>query len=569
MGADLIERPWLTHYEAGIPRTISYPDAPLYQFLTDSARRFPDRAALHFYGRQLSYRRLNELTDRFAEALIGLGVRKGDRVALMLPNVPQSVIGYFGILKAGAYVVPINPLYVSGEIAHQVTDSGAETIVALDQFYPRIRDAMTSSPLKRVILTRVQDYLPWLKRLLYPLKTGRSVEPVKRSPPIHDFQELVRSASGHVAIAPPSPDDVAILQYTGGTTGVPKGVTLTHRNLVANAIQCRTWLQELREGDERFMGVLPFFHVYGMTTCQNTAMLIGASIVLLPRFQADEVLKAIVSHRVTAFPGIPAMYHALNNHPRVGDYDLTSIRLCISGAGPLFTEVQERFEKLTGARLVEGYGLTEASPVTHCNPIVGRRNARCIGLPIPDTDARIVDMETGQRVLPHGEIGELQVKGPQAMRGYWRHEAETAAMLKEGWLCTGDLASMDAEGFFYIQDRKKDMIKSGGENVYPREVDEVLSRHPKVKEACVIGIPQDLRGEKIKAFVVLKDGDRATAAEILEYCRQHLAKFKVPKQVEFRTELPKTLIGKVLRRALLEEELKRAAAPPSDRETVS
>ena len=569
MGADLIERPWLTHYEAGIPRTISYPDAPLYQFLTDSARRFPDRAALHFYGRQLSYRRLNELTDRFAEALIGLGVRKGDRVALMLPNVPQSVIGYFGILKAGAYVVPINPLYVSGEIAHQVTDSGAETIVALDQFYPRIRDAMTSSPLKRVILTRVQDYLPWLKRLLYLLKTGRSVEPVKRSPPIHDFQELVRSASGHVAIAPPSPDDVAILQYTGGTTGVPKGVTLTHRNLVANAIQCRTWLQELREGDERFMGVLPFFHVYGMTTCQNTAMLIGASIVLLPRFQADEVLKAIVSHRVTAFPGIPAMYHALNNHPKVGDYDLTSIRLCISGAGPLFTEVQERFEKLTGARLVEGYGLTEASPVTHCNPIVGRRNARCIGLPIPDTDARIVDMETGQRVLPHGEIGELQVKGPQAMRGYWRHEAETAAMLKEGWLCTGDLASMDAEGFFYIQDRKKDMIKSGGENVYPREVDEVLSRHPKVKEACVIGIPQDLRGEKIKAFVVLKDGDRATAAEILEYCRQHLAKFKVPKQVEFRTELPKTLIGKVLRRALLEEELKRAAAPPSDRETVS
>ena len=263
------------------------------------------------------------------------------------------------------------------------------------------------------------------------------------------------------------------------------------------------------------------------------------------------------------------MYHALNNHPKVGDYDLTSIRLCISGAGPLFTEVQERFEKLTGARLVEGYGLTEASPVTHCNPIVGRRNARCIGLPIPDTDARIVDMETGQRVLPYGEIGELQVKGPQAMRGYWRHEAVTAAMLKEGWLCTGDLASMDAEGFFYIQDRKKDMIKSGGENVYPREVDEVLSRHPKVKEACVIGIPQDLRGEKIKAFVVLKDGDRATAAEILEYCRQHLAKFKVPKQVEFRTELPKTLIGKVLRRALLEEELKRAAAPPSDRETVS
>ena len=297
-----------------------------------------------------------------------------------------------------------------------------------------------------------------------------------------------------------------------------------------------------------------------MTTCQNLVMLLGATVVLLPRFQVDEVLKALAAHRVTAFPGIPAMYLAVTNQRTVTQYDLTSIRFCISGAGPLFAEVQERFETLTGGRLIEGYGLTEASPVTHCNPIVGQRRSRCIGLPVPDTDARVVDFETGRRVLPIGEEGELQVKGPQVMRGYWNQQAETESVLRDGWLSTGDLVQMDEEGFFYILDRKKDMIKSGGMNVYPREVDECLCRHPKVKDACVVGIPQELRGEKIKAFVVLKDGEQATAAEILEHCRGHLAPFKVPKHVEFRKELPKTLVGKVLRRVLLDEELKRASA---------
>jgi long-chain acyl-CoA synthetase len=310
-----------------------------------------------------------------------------------------------------------------------------------------------------------------------------------------------------------------------------------------------------------FLGVLPFFHVYGMTTTQNLAIYLGAALVLLPRFQVDEVLKALVAHRVTAFPGIPAMYMAVTNHRKAAEHNLTSIRFCISGAGPLFAEVQDRFEKLTGGRLIEGYGLTEASPVTHCNPIVGQRRSRCIGLPVPDTDARVVDFETGRGVLPAGEEGELQVKGPQVMRGYWNQRSETESVLKDGWLSTGDLVRMDEEGFFYILDRKKDMIKSGGLNVYPREVDECLCRHPKVKEACVVGVPQELRGEKIKAFVVLKDGEQATAAELLEHCRCHLAQFKVPKQVEFRKELPKTLVGKVLRRVLLDEELKRSPAP--------
>jgi long-chain acyl-CoA synthetase len=559
-----MERPWHAQYEAGIPPTLAYPDVPLHRFLTDSARRFPDRTALEFYGRRIPYRELDELTDRFAQALIGLGVRKGDRVAIMLPNCPQALIGYFGALKAGACVVQTNPLYVAPEIAHQMTDSGAETILALDQFHPRIQEVMDRTPLKRIILTNVRDYLPWLKRLLYPIKArrqGQWVE-VERVPPIYDFPALLTAAPPGLPPGDVSPDDLALLQYTGGTTGVPKGAMLTHRNLVANTIQCRWWLKGLQEGREVFLGVLPFFHVYGMTTTQNLAIYLGATTVLLPRFQVDEVLKTLAAHRVTAFPGIPAMYMAITNHKKAVAYDLTSIRYCMSGAGPLFAELQERFERLTGARLIEGYGLTEASPVTHCNPIVGRRRSRCIGLPVPDTDARVVDFETGLRVLPAGEEGELQVKGPQVMRGYWNHRSETEAVLKDGWLSTGDLVRMDEEGFFYILDRKKDMIKSGGMNVYPREVDECLCRHPKVKEACVVGVPQDLRGEKIKAFVVLKEGEEATAAEILEHCRCHLAQFKVPKQVEFRKELPKTLVGKVLRRVLLDEELKRAPVRP-------
>lgn len=557
-----MERPWLTQYEAGVSATIAYPDAPVHQFLRDSASRFPDRTALEFYGRRMSYRQLDALSDRFAAAVIHLGVRKGDRVAVMLPNIPQAVIAYFGALKAGACVVQTNPLYIGPEIAHQVADSGAETIVALPQFYPRINEVMSRTPLKRIILTNVCDYLPWLKKVLYPLKARRQGQwvDVPRVPPVYDLPALLQSVPNASLDQDLSAEDLALLQYTGGTTGIPKGAMLTHRNLVANTYQCRRWLQGLRDGEETFLGVLPFFHVYGMTTCQNLAILLGATIILLPRFQADEVLKAIVAHRVTAFPGIPAMYHALNNHPKVGAHDLTSVRYCISGAGPLFAEVQERFEKLTGARLVEGYGLTEAAPVTHCNPIVGPRRSRSIGLPVPDTDVRVMDLEHSGREVAVGEAGELQVKGPQVMRGYWKKDDETAMTLRDGWLCTGDVVTMDEDGFCYIQDRKKDMIKSGGLNVYPREVDECLCRHPKVQDACVIGVPQDLRGEKIKAFVVLKEGERATAAEILDHCRRELAKFKVPKQVEFRRELPKTLVGKVLRRVLLEEELTRIAA---------
>ena len=551
---------WTKQYAPGVPPRLSYPDLTLPGLLSRTAVEFPDRPAIRFYGRVIRYRELDRLANRFARGLIGLQVRKGSVVGLMLPNLPQTVIGYFGSLRAGALVTPINPLYVESEIAHQVEDSGCEVILALPQFFPRIQPLFARTCLKHVILTGVEDFLPRLKRLLYPLKAAREEkrETVPFGPTVHRMGRVMETSDD-----PPSvhvgQDDIALLQYTGGTTGIPKGVVLSHRNLVGNVWQCRHWMPSLRAGEEVFLGVLPFFHVYGMSACQNLAVAVGASLVLLPRFQVAEVMKTITRERVTVFPGIPAMYQAINNHQPTGRDNLRSVKLCISGAGPLPSSVQEQFESLTGARLVEGYGLTEAAPVTHANPIdggTGSRRQRSIGLPLPDTEARIMDMETGERELPVGEIGELAVRGPQVMRGYWMQEDETKKILRNGWLFTGDLARMDADGFFYIVDRKKDMIKSGGENVYPREVDEVLLRHPKVRDAVVVGLPRGLRGELIKAYVVLKEGEQATAAEILEHCRQDLAKFKVPKRVEFRKELPKTLVGKVLRRVLLEEELR-------------
>jgi len=562
-----MERPWVKQYEPGVPASLSYPDLSLPDLLSAAAAQHFRRPAVRFYGRHIRYRELDTLVNRFASGLVRLGVRKGDAVGLMLPNLPQTIIGYYGGLRAGGAVTAINPLYVQSEIEQQLRDSGCQIVLAFDQFYPRLAPLLEQGTLKHVILTGVQDYLPAVKRLLYRMKV-RTVQPMNmnRTQGVHSMQELVRGSHAAPGV-PVGPDDLALLQYTGGTTGIPKGVMLTHRNLVSNAWQCRQWMPTLREGSEVFLGVLPFFHVYGLSACQNLAISIGASLALLPRFQVAEVLKTISKERVTVFPGVPAMYAAINGYDRLDRYDLTSIRLCISGAGPLPVSVQERFEALTGARLVEGYGLTEASPVTHINPIrpaSGTRPQRSIGVPLPDTDAKIVDIDTGARTLPIGEPGEIVIRGPQIMQGYWKREQETRQVLKDGWLHTGDIARMDAEGYFYIQDRKKDMIKSGGENVYPREVEEVLLRHPHVKDAVVVGIPRGLRGELIKAFVVLQDGAQASAVDILEHCRKDLAKFKVPKRIEFRTELPRTQVGKVLRRVLVEEELKKAQRHDED-----
>lgn len=555
-------RPWTRFYEPGVSPTLTYPDDTLGMMLAETSRKFGTHTALLFYGKRITYSEVDRLANRFARALSRLGVKKGDRVALMLPNVPQMVIAYYGTLRLGAIAVATNPLYLEHEIEVQLKDSGAETIVALDLFHPRIARVMPNTALKRVIICGIKDYLPFPLNLLYPVKAKIEKQWVKvdKKPPLHDFISLLKKENGAPVDVAVSPDDTAILQYTGGTTGVPKGAVLTHRNLVVNAVHNRAWLTIRKEGEEIFLGAIPFFHVYGMTTGMNLCVLLGAEMILIPKFHTEEVLKIINKYRPTIFPGIQAMYMAIGNYPEVKKYDLSSIKAAISGAGPLMREVQDRFESLTGSRIVEGYGLSEASPVTHCNPVFGRRKLGSIGLPFPDMDARIVDIETGEKALPVGEAGELVVRGPQVMKGYWNKPDETANALRGGWLHTGDIAKMDEEGYFFIVDRIKDMIKTVGENVYPREIEEVLFMHPKVKEAVVVGIPgEEFMGEKIKAYIIVKDGQTATAEEIIQFCREKLSKFKVPKEVEFRDQLPKTLVGKVLRRILRDEELKKRA----------
>lgn len=551
-----MDRPWLNYYEPKVPRSVQYPETPLFQFIVDSAKQHPDKCALSFYGKETSYLELDEQTNRFAHALSQLGVHKGDRVAVMLPNIPQCVIAYYGTLKLGAIVVMTNPLYVEREIQVQMADSGAETIVALDFFYDRIEKILSETTLKHILLTSVRDALPWLLSLLYPIKAKKEGQwvKIKKKPPIYDMASLLKKASSAPLNTPLGGHDLALLQYTGGTTGIPKGVMLTHRNLVVNTLQCRYWMPTLREGEEIFLAVIPFFHVYGMSTCMNLALHLGATLVLLPRFTTKDVLKTIQEKRPTLFMGVQAMYVAINNFPKVNDFDLSSIEVCISGAGPLHQEVQRQFEALTGGSLVEGYGLSEASPVTHANPIDGKRKSGSIGLPVPDTDAKIVDAETGTKHLKIGEIGELAVKGPQVMQGYWKKQDETDTVIREEWLYTGDMAQMDEEGYFFIVDRKKDMIKTKGENVYPREVEEILFKHPKILDAVVVGLPDAFAGEVIKAYIVLKEGESATKAEIVNFCKKDLADFKLPKKIEFRSKLPKTIVGKVLRRVLLEEE---------------
>ncbi|KKU21058.1 MAG: Acyl-CoA synthetase (AMP-forming)/AMP-acid ligase II [Candidatus Azambacteria bacterium GW2011_GWC1_46_13] len=567
----MTEKPWLRSYPLDAPKNFTYPEfLQVEDLLIKTALDMPNRTALIFYGKKISYRELNRLSDAFALALMRFGVKKGDRVALLLPNVPQFVIAYYGALKAEAIVVPTNPLYTERELEHQLADSGSQTLVALDIFYPKIKNVWNKTGLRRVILTGVRDYLPWLKKTLYPIKAqkeGLWIR-VEKTPSVYDFMELIREnnpdtehlcfRSLHARLQR-EPESPAQLQYTGGTTGLAKGAILTHNNLVANVWQCREWMTDLRAGKEIFLGVIPFFHVYGLTACMNVGVSLGATLVLLPKFKTEDVLKAIQKYKTTVFPGIQAMYLAINGNPETRKYNLKSIKYCISGAGPLHQEVQEKFESITGAMVVEGYGLSEASPVTHVNPFSRiSRKIGSIGLPLPGTDAKIVDLETGSELGPN-QPGELLIKGPQVMQGYWHKPEETAETLKDGWLHTGDIAVMDENGFFNIVDRKKDMIKTGGENVYPREVEEVLFRHPKIKEAVVVGLPdpEKFRGEIIKAYIILKENESPCEQEILNFCSRELAKFKIPRIIEFRKELPKTIVGKVLRRVLVEEELKK------------
>ena len=556
-----MDRPWFRHWPEGVPRTIAYPESGVAALLAKAAKDFPGAVATRFYGKEMAYRELDAAASRFAGGLRRIGVKAGDRISVLMPNCPQFVIAFFGILRAGAVVVQTNPLYTPRELEEMYRDAGVETVVCVDLFFKNVAKARESTGVKRVVVTDIKEYLPGLLAALYPIKKkkdhGKIVIP--EAPWVHGFQALL--AAGPLTVEPADVDDVAVLQYTGGTTGTPKGAMLTHRNLVVNTHQAIAWFPGLTPGREVFMCAIPFFHVYGLTTALLGAVHISAKMVLHPNpREIEAIMKLITKTKPTIFPGVPTMYVAIVNHPKIAKYDMKSVKACIAGAAPLPPEVRRRFESITGGKLVEGYGLTEASPVTHANPIFGLYKEG-IGIPLPDTDAKVVDLETGTRDLPVGESGELAIKGPQVMKGYWNKPEETAhVMTRDGWLLTGDIAVMDSDGYFQIVDRKKDMILCSGYNVYPREVEDVLFTHPAVKEAAVIGVPDPYRGETVKAFLVVKDGMTATREDVVAFCKERLAPFKVPKQIEFVKELPKTMVGKVLRRKLREQEPKAPAA---------
>ncbi|NLI67147.1 MAG: long-chain-fatty-acid--CoA ligase [Bacilli bacterium] len=551
-----MDRPWYKHYPEDIPRTIEYDKKPLYQFLQETAERVPDKKALNFMGKEMTFREILTEAKKLANYLQKLGLKKGDRVASMLPNTPQAVVTYYGTLMAGGIVVQVNPLYTERELAYQMKDSGAKFIVCLDILLPRVSKVKEETDLEHIIVTRIADYLPFPKNLIYPFIQKREyniVVKVEETDDTHVWKNVIANSPAEYQEVEIDPEeDLALLQYTGGTTGLPKGVMLTHYNLVANVQMAKAWISKAERDKEVVLGVLPFFHVYGMTTVMNLSIMYGAKMILLPRFDAGQVLKTIQKHKPTLFPGAPTIYIGLLNHPDFEKYDLSSIKACISGSASLPLEVQEQFEKRTNGKIVEGYGLTESSPVTHANPIWGRRVNGSIGIPWPDTDAKIVKNGTLEEV-PVGEIGEIAVKGPQVMKGYWNNPEATEEVLKDGWLLTGDMGKMDEDGYFYVVDRKKDVIIAGGFNIYPREIEEVLFEHPDIVEAAVIGVPDDYRGETVKAVIVPKPGAKLDEKQLDEYCRKHLAAFKVPRIYEFREELPKSVIGKVLKRQLVEE----------------
>jgi long-chain acyl-CoA synthetase len=553
----MTNKPWLLHYDQGVPHEIDIPPLALPELLARAARLYPDAPALLFYGKTMTYAELDTVATRFASALIDAGVQPGDRIVLVLPNVPQVVFCYYGALRAGAIVVLTNPLHEAGSLITQVEDAQATSIVALSMFHPLIEQVRARVPLERVIFTNLKEHLPSAQRQLFTLL--RQEREGHRVPDSQARRSLWLTRMLEGATTQPLPvldqTQTAVLLYTGGTTSEPKGVTHTHRSLIANAMQTVAWISDAKPGQERILCALPFSHAYGMTACMNLAVTLAAAMILLPTFETQHVLRAMQREHPTIFPGVPPMYASIAEVKNVRSYGLASLRACISGAAPLPVEVQEGFERITRAKLVEGYGLTEAGPVTHANPIHATTARHgFIGLPLPSTDAKIVDLETSAD-LPPGKIGELFVRGPQVMQGYWNRPVETAeALTPDGWLRTGDLARMDADGFFQVIERKKEMIVAGRYNVYPRDIEEVLYEHPKVLEAAVAGVPRDEGEADVKAFVVLRQGETATADEIIGFLRDRLSAYKIPAAVEFLDKLPRSFIGKVLRRVLVERE---------------
>lgn len=532
-----LKQTWLSHYPEGIEAELTIPNKSIPQVLKETVENYPNHPSITFYNKKFTYKELQTAVATFASSLQKNDVQKGDRVAIMLPNCPQYIISYYGVLTTGAIVTQVNPMSVERELVHLINDSGSEIIVVLGSLYPVVKSIQRQTKIRKIIVVNL-------------MPTGDTYGGDVT------FENFLQEGNGVVLPVEIDPkEDLAVLQYTGGTTGRSKGVMLTHQNLLANILQSKEFFKgSIEVGIERSLSVIPFFHVYGMNISMNLCILMANEMIILPRFDILEVLTTIKNGKPTLFPGVPTMYVSIINHPDVEKYGINSIKVCNSGSAAMPVELIHQFERITGATILEGYGLSEASPTTHCNPAFAQRKPGTVGIGLPSTEYKIVDLATGTMEVPVGEVGELIVRGPQIMKGYWNMPEETTHTLRDGWLYTGDISRIDDEGYLTIVDRKKDMIIASGYNIYPREVEEILYEHPAVQEAVVIGVPDEYRGETVKAVIVLKNGETTTESEIQQFCQSNLASFKIPRLIEFREQLPKTNIGKILRRALREQE---------------
>jgi long-chain acyl-CoA synthetase len=555
---DTKKMPWLNSYVSGVPKTLAYEKITLIEGFRRTVKEFPNRPALTFMGKVISYKELSDLVDRFATAMAAMGVKKGTKVSTLLPNIPQMVIAYYGAMAAGATLVLNNPLYTDHELEHQLNDSESEYLVSLDLLTPRMIALKPKTKVKKIIFCHINDYLPFPKKQLFPRVKKGMFKEIEETADVIDFVGLIKKTKPNPPAVKLTFDDLGTLQYTGGTTGVSKGVMLTHGNLCKNVQQITVWFPTFIRGNETSMGALPFFHSFGMTTVMNLSLFNGYNVILIPRPEPQALLEATDAYKPSFLPLVPTMFVGMLRHPDLKKFNLKSVKGCFSGAAPLALETIKEFEAATGSQICEGYGLSETTPVVTINPFGGKTKVGSIGLPIPDTQIKIVDIDTGKKEMKVGEPGELIISGPQVTQGYYKKPEETKISLKDGWLYTGDIGTMDDEGYFYIVDRKKDMIIAGGYNIYPRDIDEVLYQHPKVAEGCAIGVPDPYRGETVKVFVVLKEGQTATTDEIIAFCKQKLAAYKVPKLVEFVPTLPKSAVGKILRKELRQMELDKA-----------
>jgi long-chain acyl-CoA synthetase len=548
-------RAWFKYYDPQVPQYLTYPSIPLYCLLDETAAKHPASPCTTFFGRRLTYQQIKGLSDRFAASIRSLGIRRGDRVVLLLPNSPQFVVAYYGLLKAGAVIVPLNPLSAERELEFYLTDSGAEAAITIPLFLNKVASLRGKTPLKHIVYSRLADFLPFPLNLVQGFREQKLMRGLHGAALV-DFKELLKQALRPDWYPEPvQPDEMAVLIYSGGTTGVAKGIMLSHFDFVANAHQIIAWGHLTDE--QGILAVLPLFHGFGMSVTMNAAVLAGGEIILVPRFNAKQVAKTIQKYKPCFFIGVPTMFVQLSNLPDIHRYDFSSLQGIFVGAAPLTKSIKDDFEKKTGGRMIEGYGLTEAVTAIMANPYQGMHKVGSIGIPFSDVDVKIVNLDNGHDLAP-GELGEIVLRSPTVMLGYYKNAEETQKTIVDGWLYTGDIGYVDEEGYFYITDRKKDLIIIGGFNVFPREIDELIYQHSKVKEGITVGLPDPRKGERIKVYIVLKEGETATPEEFIAYFKERLTPYKVPSEVEFRTELPKSMIGKILRRALKEEESRKA-----------